>query len=74
MGPTEFAEALELIVWSRVQAAERLHQLPITVRKWASGHARVPDTVTAWLRPYAAEAAALHARHPPPRSIRPARP
>ncbi|WP_159993630.1 hypothetical protein [Roseomonas sp. 18066] len=70
----EFSDALDAIGWTRAKAADELCQLPVTVRQWATGRLPIPDEVTVWLRPYAAEATALHARHLPPRRIgRPAR-
>lgn len=62
----EFAKAVETIGWSQSLLAERLGQLPVTVRKWSTGRAPVPDDVAAWLRPLAAEVAEVHKRHPVP--------
>ncbi|ONG53288.1 hypothetical protein BKE38_12565 [Pseudoroseomonas deserti] len=65
----EFSQALRVIRWTPGEAAERLGFAPSTIRKMISEYGRIPEDVAAWLRPYAAETAALNARHPPPQRI-----
>ena len=63
----EFGKALRVIRWSPSEAAGQLNLADSTIRKMASGHAKIPDDIAAWLRAYASELAGVHARHPPPR-------
>ena len=63
----EFGKALRVIRWSPSEAAGQLNLADSTIRKMATGHAKVPEDIAAWLRDYASELAEVHARHPPPR-------
>jgi hypothetical protein len=67
MNSAEFRQCMEQLAWSYAYLAEALPCAAITVRRWAIGHATVPAEVATWLRPLAAEIAAVHARHPVPR-------
>ncbi|WP_419900756.1 hypothetical protein [Roseomonas sp. USHLN139] len=67
MDAYEFGKALRVIRWSPGEAAGQLNLADSTIRKMASGNAKVPDDIAAWLRAYASELAGVHARHPPPR-------
>ncbi|WP_419900729.1 hypothetical protein [Roseomonas sp. USHLN139] len=63
----EFNAALRVIRWTPTEVAERLNLAPSTVRRLASGHGKIPEDISAWLRAYAADVAAAQERHPPPR-------
>lgn len=62
----EFTKALDTIGWTQSRVAEKWGYLAVTVRKWSTGRAPVPDDVATWLRPLAAEIAEAHKRHPVP--------
>lgn len=62
MTPTEFADHLAAIGWTRASLAGRLGCDEKLCRRWASGHAPIPPAVGAWL----ARVAFAVGKHPAP--------
>ena len=49
MTPTEYADALITLGWSRADLARQIGQPVDRVRNWGTRNYRIPDDVAAWL-------------------------
>lgn len=62
MTPTRMRECIALLRWSQRGLADALSRPEGTVRQWARGKVRIPESVADWLE----RAGRWHEANPPP--------